>query len=198
MTIRWAPLALFAGALILGPAAATAQQEQVSAMLLKEAKEKVTRIERLISAANAGEPMAQFDLGMMIDREGRRYVNRQIEKMSTEEVKKTNFAGIRSRLGEVQEAAMEWYLRAAMQGHDLSQWTLSRKYEHTDLVRAYAWNRILYRKHGRDATSMRSGINKPMADRLLKKMTDDQVTEAIELSHQLEREIQRRSNSGNQ
>lgn len=192
MPNRWAPFAFFAGALILGPAAAVAQQEQISAMLLKEAKEKVTHIERLISAANEGEPMAQFDLGMMIDREGRRYVNRQMEEMSIADAKKSNFAGIRSQLKEVQEAAMEWYLRTALQGHDLAQWTLSRKYEHTDLVRAYAWNRILYRKRGRDATSMRSGVEKPLPDRLLKKMTDEQVAEAERLSNRIVREIERR------
>ena len=198
----WAVGVVLAVALALCPAV---EAEQISAKLLEEAKERAANLERLISAAKQGDAEAQFDLGVMISREGRGYVNREAQRnqhhsQSNRELawKIRDLAAIKAAYKEVQEAELEWFLRAALQGHDAAQWMLIRRYEYTDIVRAYAWNRIQFRKHGRDGTSRRDGVEKPMADRLRTKMTDDQVAEALELSHQLEREIQRGSNTRNQ
>lgn len=190
MEKKWISWMLLAGALALCPAVEAA--EQISAKLLEEAKAKVSHIERLISAAKEGNAESQFRLGLMIGREGRTYVNRQIEKIPNRDFNESNLAGIKSQLREVEEAAVEWFLRAAYQGHEDAQWFLSLRYEDFDIVKAYAWNRFLFRKNGRDTISNRNEVEKPRGEWLRAKMTADQVAEAEHLSHQIEREIARR------
>ena len=191
MEKKWISWMLLAGALALCPAVEAA--EQISAKLLEEAKEKVDHIERLIASAEKGDAEAQFRLGLMIGREGRTYVNRQIEKTPHRDFNKSNLAGIKSQRREVEEAAVEWFLRAAYQGHEDAQWLVSVRYEDFDIVKAYAWNRFLFRKNGRDTISNRNGVKKPQGEWLRAEMTDEQVAEAEHLSRQIEREIARRS-----
>lgn len=191
MQIQWIAGVVLAVLMAFCPAVAAT--EEISAKLLEEAKAKVSHIERLISAAKEGNATAQFDLGLMIGREGRKYVNRQIEKIPNRDFNKSNLAGIKSQLRDVEEAAVEWFLRAAYQGHEDAQWLVSVRYEDFDIVKAYAWNRFLFRKNGRDTISNRNGFEKPRGEWLRAEMTVGQVAEAEHLSRQIEREIKRRS-----
>ena len=190
MKNQWIAGVILATLMALCPAVAAA--EKISVKLLEEAKAKASHIERLISAAKQGDPTAQFDLGLMIGREGRKYVNKQIEKIPNRDFNKSNLAGIKSQLREVEEAAVEWFLRAAYQGHEDAQWLVSIRYQDFDIVKAYAWNRFLFRKNGRDTISNRNGVEKPRGEWLRAEMTADQIAEAEHLSRQIEREIARR------
>lgn len=174
----WTVGVVLAGALALCPAVESA--EQISAKLLEEAKAKAVIIERLISDAKEGDAQSQFLLGIMVAKDGREYVKKIAEKTNT-----SSEAAIR----EVQDASVEWLLRAAYQDHEGAQWLLSVYYEDFDIVKAYAWNRLLFRKNGRDGISNRNGIKKPQGKWLLAEMTADQVAEAKRLSREIERKI---------
>lgn len=56
-------------------------------------------------------------------------------------------------------------------------------------MNAYAWNRFLFRKNGRDGIKNRNGIEKPQGKWLLAEMTADQVAEAERMSRDIERKI---------
>ena len=182
MEKKWTSWMLLAGALALCPAVEAA--EQISAKLLEEAKAKVDHIERLIASAEKGDAEAQFRLGIMLQRDGRIYVRREAGKRGSY----PDSAALR----EVQKAAVEWLLRSAYQGHEDAQWLVSVRYEDLDIVKAYAWNRFLFRKNGRDTTSNRGGVEKPRGEWLRAEMTADQIVEAEHLSRQIEHEIARR------
>lgn len=184
MQKQWIVGVVLAAALAVCPVVGAC--EQISDKLLKEAKEKVLHIERLISKAKEGDAVAQFDLGIMILNEGPKYVMREIgrQHMPDED-------SIKAALKEVDDASLEWLLRAAMQDHDLAQWVVAKRYEQTDIVRAYAWNLVQVRK-GRNPTSTRDGVERTRAEWMLDKMSQNQVAEAERLSRELERSIKRR------
>ena len=149
---------------------------------LEQARANAANIERLISAAKKGDAQSQFLLGILVARDGRDYVRRMAEKTNT-------VAEAAKALREVQEAGVEWLLRAAYQGYEEAQWLVSIHYDDFDFVKAYAWNRFLFRKNGRDGIKNRNGIKKPQGKWLLAEMTADQMAEAERMSRDIERKI---------
>ncbi len=184
MQKHWIVGVVLSAALAVCPAVGAC--EQISDKLLKESKEKVLHIERLISKAKEGDAVAQFDLGIMIVNEGPKYIRREIgrQHMPDED-------SIKAAFKEVNDEALEWLLRAAMQDHDLAQWAVANRYEQTDIVRAYAWNLVQVRKGG-NPSAMRGGVERTRAEWMLDKMSPNQVAEAERLSRELERSIKRR------
>ena len=177
----WIALMALAGALVVCPTVEAAEvAEKISAQLLKKAERKVDRIEGLITLAKSGNDVAQYELGRMIVEEGREY-------------------------GEAgAHAALEWFLRAARQGHSQAQWYVSYLYQLMSFdpdskntenyrVRALAWDRVLVRKTGQETIDYRKGIKHKRSKLLLSQMTDYQVEEAERLSREIESEIQRGS-----
>ncbi len=194
MQNQWAPLAFFAGALFLGPAAAEAQEEQISAKLLEEAKAKVVDIERLISAAKEGDAKAQFDLGTMIAQDGPHYVRKNMSRENRERYYTAH--------REIGAAALVLFLRSARQGHLPAVWrvpdlfrtrssihkgclTTQTKY----LVQALAWDRVLFRMTGEEVVEYHNDIEYIRRELLEGRLTDDQVAEAKRMSREIEREI---------
>ena len=171
MQRHWMTWMVLAGA--LAGSLAIEAKEKVTAKILGEAKAKVAHIEGLIASAKMGNAEAQFELGMMIGAEGRKYVTREVEKQH-----KPDPAAIKTAIEEVDAAALEWLLRAAWQGHDLAQRAVANRYEDTDIVWAYAWNLVRVRKSGRESTSMRGGIERTRTEWMLDEMTPDQVAKA--------------------
>ena len=180
MQKQWVASMVLAGALVVCPTVEAAEvAEKISAQLLKKAERKVERIVGLITLAKSGNDVAQYELGRMIVEEGREY-------------------------GEAgAHAALEWFLRAARQGHSQAQWYVSYLYHLMSFdpdsknaenyrVRALAWDRVLVRKKGQETIDYRNGIKHKRSELLRGHLTDDQVTEAERLSHEFEREIKRR------
>ena len=183
MQKQWVASMVLAGALVVCPTVEAAEvaevAENISAQLLKKAERKVERIVGLITLAKSGNDVAQYELGRMIVEESREY-------------------------GEAgAHAALEWFLRAARQGHSQAQWYVSYLYHLMSFdpdskngenyrVRALAWDRVLVRKKGQETIDYRKGIKHKRSELLRGHLTDDQVTEAERLSHEFEREIKRR------
>ena len=179
MKRHWVVLAI---SLVLCPAV---EAEEVSGKLLRQALAKVAHIENLISAANGGDAESQFQLGTMISSEGPEYAKRELDKLH-----RPHASVIKALFQEVEDAALEWLLRAAWQDHELAQMHVTKIYERTDIVRAYAWNLVQVRKGG-EATSTRNGVTLTRTQWLLEKMTDDQVSKAEQVSREIEQKVKR-------
>lgn len=160
--------------------------EKVSGRLLQEAKAKASHIEKLIAEATQGDPKAQYQHADLIWREGARQV---LDRMSRQ-IKGVNPESVKAALVEVKDAELKWLLRAAHQGLVQAQWRVVILYENKgDHVSAYAWNRLLFRKHKVDSVFNRDGVEKPAGEWLRDKMTTDQITEAERLSREIERKL---------
>ena len=182
MQNKWIKGVVLGVALIVCPAVEGA--ERISARLLQEAKAKVVEIESLISAAQEGDADSQFALGLMIEHEGRKLAVRDIERKPYPDA-----ASIKTATEEIEASSMEWFLRAAKQGHGAAQWAVAGRYEDVDIVQAYAWYLVQVRQGG-ESSSTRGGITKSTGEWMLEKMSSFQVVEAERLSRKLEREIE--------
>ncbi|MDE2758445.1 MAG: hypothetical protein OXU26_00350 [Acidobacteriota bacterium] len=182
MKRHWVICVVLAVSPVLCPAV---EAEEVSGKLLRQALAKVAHIENLISAANEGDAESQFQLGMMISSEGRERAIKELDKLH-----RPHASVIKALFQEVEDAALEWWLRAAWQGHDLAQMRVAKTYERTDIVRAYAWYLVQVRK-GAEVTSTRNGVTMTTTEWLLEKMTDDQVAKAEQVSREIEQKIKR-------
>ena len=178
MRKRWMVLLAATGMLTLGGTAALAEKapERISGKILEKARASVKRIEALIQAAKQGDPESQFELGTMIGNEGRDFV-------------------------EVDAAALEWFNRAAWQGHGMAQMRLSYLYSEggkgphsdavpTDYVQAYAWTTVSLNQ-GVQAAVWRDGVEQDPKSWLRTKMTAEQVAEAERLAAEFERKIRK-------
>lgn len=157
--------------------------EKVTDRLLEKSREKLNRMQQMIADAKSGNAQALFKLGTMILEEGREF-----DLVDTD--------------------ALEFFLEAAVQGHNASQYHVSILYQRMASnhksrggcpstakrfsVQALAWQRVLVRSTGRETIEYVGGMKHARSELLRGHMTEDQIAEAERLSHEFEREIKRR------
>jgi len=161
---------------------------EASTKLLEKAQAKVTKIERLISAAEEGEADSQYRLAVMA-----------FEELES------------SRSSD--EAVLSWYLRAARQGHLRAQWKASELYRRlasnsyvpneqeqagfkekaTEYrIQALAWDRVLVRAKGEETIEYYNDVKYIRRDLLTSSLTKNEVERAEALSLEFELAIRKR------